>query len=88
MEQLNLFEKEKEEMKTGFEAYSEIFGNSLFALLKNTEGVVVHYQGKGYAVAKVLDELTGTYKVKIFENTDYLDFPHLQLLWISEEPEE
>ena len=69
--------------------YQTLFARSLFPLLQENEGVVVHLEGKGYVVCKTANpELDGDndIRVRIIEDDDMLNYPDLQLLWLHDEP--
>lgn len=69
--------------------FETLFARSLFATLQENEGVVVHYEGKGYIVCKTRNlEADGDneLRVRIVEDNDMLQYDDLQLLWLHNEP--
>ena len=64
-----------------------LFVKAIVQLLKNDEGMIIHHDGKGYAVYK--NSVNGTIELCIDE--EYLDQEHGQLIWMhydgSEAPE-
>lgn len=68
------------------ELYCVILAKALFPLLKLTEGVAVHLDGKGYIVSKKFDEEFNEVRVSISRDDDMLYEDDLTLLWIHDEP--
>ena len=69
--------------------FETIFARSLFPLLKENEGVVVHHEGKGYIVWKGANfEADGDHEVRIrvVEDDDVLQYEDLSLIWMHNEP--
>ena len=64
-----------------------LFVKAIVELLKNDEGIIIHHDGKGYAVYK--NSVNGT--VELCYDDEYLDQEHGQLIWMhydgSEAPE-
>ena len=64
-----------------------LFVKAIVELLKNDEGIIIHHDGKGYAVYK--NSVNDT--VELCYNEEYLDLEHGQLMWMqydgSEAPE-
>jgi hypothetical protein len=63
-----------------------LLARALFPLLKDTEGVCIHFEGKGYIVAKTLDGENNEPIVTVSRDDDMLQYLDLQLLWIHDEP--
>lgn len=63
-----------------------VMGRSLFPLLHLNEGVAVHYEGKGYIVAKLEDEDTHEVQIKVLHDDDMLNQMDLTMLWLHDEP--
>ena len=66
--------------------HSNVFAQSLFPLLKENQGVVVHYGNHGYIVAKIFDDEEGEFFIKMIEDDDVLSYSNLQLLQLHDEP--
>lgn len=56
-----------------------LFVKAIVELLKNDEGMIIHHEGKGYAVSK--NSANGTIELSIDE--EYLDQEHGQLIWMQ-----
>jgi len=60
---------------------------AIVQLLKNDEGMIIHHDGKGFAVYK--NSVNGT--IEVCHDEEYLDQEHGQLIWMhydgSEAPE-
>ena len=66
-----------------------LFARSLFATLREDEGVVVHYEGQGYVVCKSRsfeDDGDNEVRVRVYQNDDMLQYPDLSLIWLEDEP--
>jgi len=57
-----------------------LFVKALSALLKETEGIVIHHEGKGYIV------YCGKEQLHILEDADYLNYSNLTMTWMHDEP--
>ena len=57
-----------------------IFIKGLGQLLKEGEGVVVHFEGKGYIVHRDSEML------HVLEDESYLTYPDGSLAWMHDEP--
>jgi len=71
------------------EKYGNVFAQALFPLLQENEGVIVHNEGKGYIVCKSAnEEVDGddVVRVRIIEDDSVLQYPHLNLIWVHDEP--
>ena len=56
-----------------------LFVKAMVELLKNDEGMIIHHEGRGYAVSK--NSANGTIELSIDE--DYLEHEHGQFIWMQ-----
>jgi len=57
-----------------------LFVRALSALLEETEGIIIHRDGKGYVVYRADGQL------HVIEDDDYLNYQDLNLTWMHDEP--
>lgn len=69
-----------------YEDLAAILGKSMFPLLKENEGIFVHFDDDGFLVCKVFDEDHQEWQVKVIQDDDALQHPDLQLVWIHDKP--
>lgn len=64
----------------------KILGMSLFSLLQENEGVVVHLDNTAYVVAKLFSDEETQWQITINEDSDLLQQNDRQLVWLHNEP--
>lgn len=65
-----------------------LLASALGVVLDKDEGVVVHHEGKGYIVTLLHNEEDDSWHVTVDCDEDLLNYPHLQMIKLHDEPEE
>lgn len=73
------------DIDASYQEISEILGKSLFAILKDNEGVVVKMNDHTWIVCKEFNEEHKEWHVGIADGSDYEHLPDLQMLWLEDE---
>lgn len=64
------------------EEASAILAMGYFAVLKPTEGIIVHRNGQGFVIKRSKDGE----EVGITRDDEVLKYPHNQFVWLHDEP--
>ena len=58
---------------------------ALSGLLQENEGIVVHHEDEGFIVSHVHDEEDDVWLINLDQEDDYLQYRHLQKVWLHKD---